>query len=117
MPRYTHECPKHGEFEVVCSMTETLRAWPCRECGEASRKLVRTSPAQFHLPAHFRTTLPTTGLVTGAGGSGEFENLKRDFNRWDSGASGIRDPLEKQKVKERRKKLVSTPTGAFGGSR
>lgn len=88
---YVHECPQHGEFELCYSMKDSEREKPCPECGTASRKLLRVSVGQMFVPAHFRTTLPTTGLKNGQGQSGEFENLKHDFNRWDSGASGMRE--------------------------
>jgi hypothetical protein len=120
--RYDHECPVHGVFEVQCSVQETARTWPCPAevgpfelaggqtagvpCGQPSPKCLNRS-VQTLIPAHFQTTLPTTGLKTNTGGSGEFENLKSDFNRWDSGAPGMTCPQDKARAKERKQKLHS----------
>lgn len=93
-------CPEHGDFDHRCRLADRPEELPCPACGTASPRVLRLSSGQFLVPEHFRTTLPTTGMKTNAGQSGDWENLQRDFNKWDSGAKGLRDHLPKGGVEK-----------------
>lgn len=113
---YTHECSEHGRFEVVCSIKETTSYHPCPECAAPAPKRVVLQPDQIGIPAHFSTTLPTTGMKDNQGRSGEWENLHRHFNRWDSGASGMRDGEKGRATKlKRQEETVRRVASAIGG--
>lgn len=39
MPIYSYECKKHGEFEVVQSMSKATDEYKCPECDKVSKRV------------------------------------------------------------------------------
>lgn len=128
MPTYEYACPCCGEttdeFRAVSRRDDAFFCGHCQQVSEekdaAGRLLARTflavQPGQFMVPEHFGTTLPVTGMKTNDGKSGDWENLAADFRRWDSGCSGLRDPQDNAKRRQR-KGLKGTQTFAMGGKK
>ena len=40
MPLYTYECPKHGDFDILLSLTEMVEKSSCPDCNTISKKVI-----------------------------------------------------------------------------
>lgn len=48
MPSYEFECPKHGKFEIVVSISKHRDKWPCPKCKKSSEQITSAvAPAIF----------------------------------------------------------------------